>query len=862
MEPIQELLEPDDEAAGSSSLRSLILKRLNSAQTRRSPETYKLLEWLEEKHQIIQTVYDSRDQLTEFTASSEQAVDSLTQAYEAAMSEAKKTIAGLQREVTQLKENSSQGTDIGMRMLLTKEVERVKAERQHGEGRLKAEVKRLQEELYYSQNHCKALDDEVASLSQKLETDETLLREMSGGLADKGQDVKRLEAEVDRLKKVIDALKKTDQAGFGEALLQKEHHEASHVSIASKAVEARTPSPTEAPVPPCFEVQTLQKQVAQKDKTIETIVHLGAEREAELTEELTRQRTAYDTLLSLMDTRETEFIAKIEDLTSRLVKQPVECLGLVEDLKETIAVLADDKEHTAKHLETVREQWSKCRKEELGMLKQEIYVLKTTLEIRNGELDKLTYDQPSEASSTLESCKQILEDVVSLREALKSRAAELEVEFKGLDKEYRDELRTFTEIIEGLVDELSCTKKELMAYKSQGQEAQLIMLTSQLRACQSELDHLRRLQDEDSGVRYLQQQEFHALELRTMQELVDSKTDAEVKLSHKLTYLHTAFINSLRLCTQQPCLSSLDSPDKQAKTLSPPASPSLLLSSKNPVYKALESQEVEMLKGKNAKLQGVIMELRAMFKQDRQLMSQDIDRLRGQLVNVDKRIGEFVRKIEGEYRRAKDFSTEIAAACSKCTGEAQSILHGLQDTSGNLSSLHSTYKASCSQVCSKLAQESQEVTKMLTLLSSNLEAELTAYKESVYSNMPQARMEDYLESLSTLSHELDETKTTIRELKEMHRQEVAGVKADFAYQFKVIIAKTREVAEDLSLNAQSSVSLDVYKLLERTARAQPRAKDFQRQMEQLSEAVKGVIQHRNAESERLLEFSRRLSSLS
>jgi hypothetical protein len=96
----------------------------------------------------------------------------------------------------------------------------------------------------------------------------------------------------------------------------------------------------------------------------------------------------------------------------------------------------------------------------------------------------------------------------------------------------------------------------------------------------------------------------------------------------------------------------------------------------------------------------------------------------------------------------------------------------------------------------------------------------------------------------------------------MHRQEVAGVKADSAYQFKAITAKTREVAEDLSLNAQSSGSLDVYKLLERTARLQPRAKDLQRQTEQLSEAVKGVIQHRNAESERLLELSRRLFSLS
>jgi hypothetical protein len=80
MEPIQELLEPDDEAPGSNSLRSLILQRLNSAQTRRAPETYKLLEWLEEKQQIIQTVYDSRDQLTEFTASSEMTVNNLTQA--------------------------------------------------------------------------------------------------------------------------------------------------------------------------------------------------------------------------------------------------------------------------------------------------------------------------------------------------------------------------------------------------------------------------------------------------------------------------------------------------------------------------------------------------------------------------------------------------------------------------------------------------------------------------------------------------------------------------------------------------------------------------------------------------------------
>jgi hypothetical protein len=681
------------------------------------------------------------------------------------MSEAKKTIAGLQREVTQLKENSSQGADITMRMLLTKQVERVKAERQHGEERLKTEVKRLQEELYYSQNKAKALEDEVASLSQKLETDERLLREVSAGIAYKGQEVKRLEAEVERLKKGIDGLQRTDQIAaaskedrLGEALVQKEQVEA---SLVSKALEARTPSPTEAPVPPCFEVQTLQKQFAQKDKTFATIVRLGAEREAELTEELTRQRTAYDTLLNLMDTREIEFIAKIEDLT---VKQPAECLALIEDLQGTIAVMAEDKEHTTKHLETVREHWSKSRKEELGMLKQDIFGLKTILEIRDGELEKLTYGQPSEASSTLESCKDILEDVVSLREALKRRAAELEVEFKSLDKEYREELQTFTEIIEGLVDELSSTKEELMAYKSQGQEARLIMLTTQLRACQSELDHLRRLQDDDSGSSktYLQQPEFQALELRTMQELVDRKTDAEVKLSHKLMYLHSAFINSLRLCTQQPSLSSsLESLDKLdlAKTLSP-ASPSLLLSPKNPVYKALESQEIEMLKGKNAKLQGVILELRAMFKQDRQLMSQDIDRLRGQLVNVDKRTGEFVRKIEGEYRRAKDFSTEIAAACSKCTGGAKSILTSLQDAQGNLSSLHSTYKASCSQVCSKLAQESQEVTKMLALLSSNLEAKLTAYKESVHSDMPQARMNDYLESLSTLSHELDETKHT------------------------------------------------------------------------------------------------------
>lgn len=837
MDPIQELLEPDDEVQGSSSLRSMIISRLNSAHTRRSPEAFKLLDWLEEKQQIIQTVYASHDQFKQFYSSSEAALDSLTKAHDSAMAEAKKTIVGLQKEVAELKLASVQGGDLGLRMCMAKEIEKAKAEGLQAVQKLKAEVKKLQEErrplvqlddivllpsvksllkgenrdgqtntvmkpaltissrkayisrhpgdgsekLSFSQVNPSLLEDAVSSLCQKLETDESLLKEMSGGQGERNPYVRRLEVEIERLNKTIAELKSAS------------HLEASKVS---EVIER----PSISEVQPSFEVLSLQKQIAHKDSTIEKIMGLGAEREAELSEELTRLRSAYDKLLELMDTRETAFTARIEDLTQCLSNQPTQSSALIEELQRTVALLSADKESTAMQLQTVREQWAKSRKEEISMLKQEVASLKTFLAIKDGELDKLTYTPPSEASAALESCKKGLEMVGTIRNALCTRASKLEQDFQQLDHEYRGELLNFTSLLTSLVDELGEANSELALYKSQGQETQLILLTSQLKAAKTELEHckrqlvsykdslseletrrtpegseVKRLQEENSSLQraYSQQQEFHSIELKSMQELVEAKTDKEVKLTHKLKYLHTIFTNSLRLASQQPCLNELSSVD----------------SSVIEVSQMIATQEVLMLKAENDRLQCVITELKAVFKQDRLLMSQEIDRLREQLVNVDKRIGEFVRKIESEYKRVKEFSAEIAVATAQCTGETEKIMKSLRDTSTALTSLQISYKATTSQVCAKLTQESKEVTQLLRSLRGSHDAQIAAYKESVNSSMPHACMDDFKASLSDLNRELEEAKNKLREADEMHRQEVAGLKADFIYQLKIFASR-------------------------------------------------------------------------